>query len=477
MPTTEHSGTGSTSQPARDWALDEVTFHALVDAAPDGIVMADDEGQILFANRQAELLFGFGRDELVGRSVDGLLPERLQHVHAAHRSRYRAEPRLRAMGAGLVLFGRRTDGTEFPVEISLSPLRAEAGARVVAVIRDVTARVAAEAEQRMVREALDATRDGVLILEADTLRFTYANEGAVAQVGYSRDELVEMTMLDVAPEFTEHTLRDLLEPMTRGEQSSIMFTTVHRHRDGSDVPVEILMQAIPGDDGVPTRYVKIVRDVRERMQTEERLRRAEQHLRIVEDRERIARDLHDVVIQKLFAAGMTVQRVAARSAEPEHGARLDTVVDELDDTIREIRSVIFGLQSDLRDSSGVRADVLRICDDHRDALGFEPRIRFEGPVDAMSERVAAELLPAVREAISNVSRHAEASAVELTIEHAGDFVTLRVVDDGCGLPATVSWGNGIHNLSERATRLGGRCLVSARPEGGTALEWQVPNRA
>jgi len=476
MPSTEEQqGTALSSSEALGAALDDAMLHALVDAAPDGILMADEDGNILFANHQAEELFGYDPGGLCGRSVDDLLPDRLRQVHRAHRTRYRAEPRLRTMGAGLMLFGRRTDGTEFPVEISLSPLSSDAGMRVVAVVRDVSERVEAETADREVREALDATRDAVLVLDADTLRFTYANEGAVEQVGYSHDELARMTMLHIAPEFTDRSLHELIEPLASGESTSIVFTTVHRHRDGTDIPVEILMQAIPGPDGTPIRYVKIVRDVRERIETEQRLQRAEQHLRVVEDRERIARDLHDIVIQKLFACGMTVQSVAARSDDSEPARRLNSVVDELDETIREIRSVIFSLQSDTRDTPGVRADVLRILDDHHDALGFEPRIRFDGPVDAMREEVAAELLPAVREAISNVARHADASSAEVSIENTGDFVTLRVLDDGRGLPSTVATGgNGLRNLTERANRLGGRCLVTARPDGGSSLEWQVP---
>ena len=216
--------------------------------------------------------------------------------------------------------------------------------------------------------------------------------------------------------------------------TSLVFTTVHRHRDGTDIPVEILIQAIPGESETPTRYVKIARDVRERLEAEERLHRAEQHLRVVEDRERIARDLHDIVIQKLFAAGMTIQGVAARTADPEHGRRLAGVVDELDETIREIRSVIFSLQTDAHDTYGVRAEVLRIIDEEREALGCEPRIRFDGPVDAMDERVAAELLPTLREALSNVAKHSGASSVEVVVD-SGEAVTLRVLDNGRGMPA------------------------------------------
>ncbi len=453
--------------------LEEHAVLALVDAAPDGIVMADENGRILFANRQAEELFGYQQRELLGRSVDDLLPDHLRRVHRAHRTRYRAEPRLRSMGAGLMLFGRRADGTEFPVEISLSPVAGDDGLRVVAVVRDVTERLVADAADREVRDALDATRDAVLVLDADTLRFTYANQGATEQVGYGRDELLQMTMLHITPEFTERQLRELLGPLVSGERSSLTFTTVHRHRDGTDLPVEILMQSVSGEDGTPKRYVKIVRDIRERLETEERLKVAEQHLRVVEDRERIARDLHDIVIQKLFAAGMTIQSVSSRTADAEHGHRLATVVDDLDDTIREIRSVIFSLHADAPDSMGVRAEVLRVADDERAALGFEPRIRFDGAVDSMDDRVAQELLPALREALSNVAKHAGASAVEIVVENAAE-VTLRVLDDGRGMPATLPSGHGIKNLTERAERLGGTCRVASRPDGGTMVEWKVP---
>ncbi len=446
----------------------------LVDAAPDGIVMADERGSILFVNRRTEELFGYGRQELLGRSVEELLPEPLRQVHRAHRTRYGAEPRLRSMGAGLMLFARRADGTEFPVEIGLSPLETSGGLRIVAVVRDVTERLTGEREQREVREALDLTRDALLILDAETLRFTYANDGASKQVGYTQDELLRMTMLHITPELTEREVRDLLGPLERGERVSLVFSTVHRHRDGTDIPVEIIIQAIPGDSDTPTKYVKIARDVRERLETEERLHQAEQHLRVVEDRERIARDLHDIVIQKLFAAGMTIQSVSARTADPVHGRRLAGVVDELDETIREIRSVIFSLQADAHDTYGVRAEVLRIVDDEREALGCEPRIRFDGPVDAIDERVAVELLPTLREALSNVAKHAGASSVEVVVD-CGEAVTLRVLDNGRGMPATLTEGNGLPNLSERAGKLGGRCRVWSRPDGGTALEWTVPN--
>ena len=467
-------------RPLSDVGLTDHTVWGLVDAAPDGIVLADENGQILLVNRKLEDMFGYDRGDLLGRSVDDLLPERLRQVHRAHRTRYRVEPRTRTMGAGLRLFGRCQDGSEIPVEISLSPLEAETGLRVVAVVRDISDRVREEAEARRVRETLDATRDAVLIFDADSWRFTYANQGAIDQLGYSREELLDMTMLHVAPEFNEAGMRALLEPFNEGEVSVSMFTTTHRRRDGTDLPVEIILQPAWIEDGSPRAFVKIVRDITERLEAEERLWHAEQDLRLFEDRERIARDLHDIVIQRLFAAGMSVQAVLSRTDDPTHSQRLGAVVDELDQSVREIRTAIFGLQADLQTVGGVRAELLKLAADQRPVLGFEPRVRFEGIIESIPDGVANQLLAILREALSNVGRHAHATKVDVSV-NVGHTVTLRVVDNGIGIADRAAdtlpdaeGGHGLRNAEQRAEALGGWCRVARSDRGGTVFEWAVP---
>ncbi|HZP29673.1 MAG TPA: PAS domain S-box protein [Acidimicrobiia bacterium] len=467
-------------RPLSDVELTDSTVWGLVDAAPDGIVLADEAGQIRLVNRKMEELFGYDRGDLLGRSVDDLLPDRLRQVHRAHRTRYRVEPRTRAMGAGLRLFGRRQDGTEFPVEISLSPLDTDAGLRVVAVVRDITDRVREEAESRRVRETLDTTRDAVLIFDADTWRFTYVNQGAIDQLGYTHDELLDMTMLHIAPEFNEAELRALLEPFNQGEISVSMFTTTHRRRDGTDVPVEIMMQPAWTEDGRPRAFVQVVRDVSERLEAQERLWRAEQDLRLFEDRERIARDLHDIVIQRLFAAGMAVQAVLSRTDDPTHSQRLASVVDELDQSVREIRTAIFGLQADLQTVGGLRAEILKLTSDQRPLLGFDPRVHFEGIIESIPDAIGNQLLAILREALSNVARHANASTVHVTV-NVGRVVVLRVVDNGVGVSDAdgttqpdAEGGNGIRNALQRAESLGGWCTIKRGEHGGTVFEWSVP---
>jgi PAS domain S-box-containing protein len=324
--------------------LEAVVASALVDAAPDGTVMVDEQGQILFVNRQLEELFGYGRDDLVGHPVEVLLPEGLRQSHRADRIRFRAEPRIRPMGAGQWLFGRRRDGVEFPVEVSLSPLRMRAGLRVIAAVRDITQRMATEAETREIRRVVDATRDAVLMFDRETLRFTYVNQGAIGQLGYSRDELLTMTLLEIDPAFIESEYWAIIARLSAGE--SYTYITVHRRKDGTDIPVEAMLQHPAADrPGGPGWIVLIARDMTERLEVERRAQAAEREVAVLEDGLGIVRDLHDRVIQRLFAAGLGIEAIRGRVSDQLTTELLQQVVGDLDGTIRELRLSIFELGS------------------------------------------------------------------------------------------------------------------------------------
>jgi len=453
--------------------LDEIVASALVDAAPDAIVMVDEQGQILLVNRQMEQLFGYGRAELIGQDVELLLPEALRQSHRAHRTRFRAEPRTRSMGAGLALFGRRRDGAQFPVEISLSPLRTDAGLRVIAAVRDITERLLAEAEAREIRRVVDATRDAVLMFDRDTLRFTYVNQGAIDQLGYSRDELFAMTPLHIKPALTEAEYRALIAGLAPGQ--SYTYTTVHRRKDGRDIVVEAVLQH-PAEDrpGGSVWMVSIARDMTDRLEAERRTQEAERGMAVLEDRQRIARDLHDRVIQRLFAAGLGIEAISGRVLDPLAAERLRHIVADLDDTIRELRSSIFELGS-VAVAHSLRAKVIDVCSEERTALGFDPSVRFEGPVDTIEQTLGDQVLSVLREALSNVARHAHASSTRVSVV-VGDHLVLRVEDDGIGLGDAPhrQGGNGLGNMAARAEKLGGTCDLKPASPSGTTLEWRVP---
>lgn len=202
----------------------------------------------------------------------------------------------------------------------------------------------------------------------------------------------------------------------------------------------------------------------------------EQRVALLEERDRIARDLHDLVIQRILGAGFGLQRLATRCAQRELTRELLVFVDDLDTTIREIRATIFALHMpSALDAVGLRARVLAATNEAADPLGFEPHVRLEGPIDGtVPDDTAAELLAVLREALSNVARHARATRVEVHLRaQAGASLTLLVTDNGDGL-ATPTRSSGLANMAERAARLGGTFRTTSGAGAGTAVEWCVP---
>ncbi|WP_328888128.1 sensor histidine kinase [Streptomyces sp. NBC_00316] len=212
--------------------------------------------------------------------------------------------------------------------------------------------------------------------------------------------------------------------------------------------------------------------------------RDRERLAVYEDRDRIARDLHDLVIQRLFATGMLLESAQRRSDVPEVRTGVGRAVDELDVTIQEIRTAIFALQPEPAEApSGLRTRVLREINMAAVPLGFKPSHRFLGPVDSLvGELTGKNLIAALREALSNAFRHAEASLIDVVVDATAalpdgrDAVRLSVADDGVGIPEG-SRRSGLRNLARRAESLGGSSWFGpgiGEGGGGTTVVWEAP---
>ncbi|NNE10988.1 MAG: PAS domain S-box protein [Ilumatobacter sp.] len=339
-----------TVEPGRAVASEGIAGYAL-DAAPDGVIVVASGGVIVYANEAMNALVG-GDGPVTGRHVDELVPDAVRGQHADLRRRYEDAPTRRPMGSGLELSMRRADGTELPVEISLSPYDGADGLYVVGVVRDVA----------------------------------------------------------------------------------------------------------------------------ERRENQRRLAAADRQVALLSERERIGRDLHDVVLQRLYGTGLTVQAIGA-GLDSEAAARLDGVIDEIDRIIAEVRTIVFTLgNSSGRGNLGQElADV--IAQSSR-VLGFSPALRMEGPVESvLSDEIRVEMIASLREALGNVARHAGAHAVDVRIAVVHGSLELVVLDDGVGPPddpAELSGGHGLTNLQTRAAVLGGTCVLMRRDVGGAALRWTAP---
>ncbi|MFJ3980915.1 sensor histidine kinase [Streptomyces fungicidicus] len=212
------------------------------------------------------------------------------------------------------------------------------------------------------------------------------------------------------------------------------------------------------------------------MELAERRQDAEQ-IAVLEDRDRIARDLHDLAIQRLFATGMTLQSAGRFIEHKEASERVLRAVDDLDETIKIIRSTIFGLRAPTgpgAGGTGLRARAVRVVGEAAPVLGFPPSVRMEGLIDTQVSREAADHAVAVlSEALTNVARHARADRAEVILETDGRELRLTVEDNGVGIPAG-GRRSGLRNMAERAEQLGGTLDVTGSAGGGTRLLWRVP---
>ncbi|MFJ8758089.1 GAF domain-containing sensor histidine kinase [Streptomyces cyaneofuscatus] len=210
------------------------------------------------------------------------------------------------------------------------------------------------------------------------------------------------------------------------------------------------------------------------MELAERRRDAEQMV-LLEERDRIARDLHDLAIQRLFATGMTLQSAGRFIDHPEASERVERAVDDLDETIKIIRSTIFGLRSDVSGTGeSLRARTVRAVADAAAALGFSPSLRKEGLLDTQVSRpVADHVLAVLGESLANVARHARATRVDVILQTDGRQVAPTVSDNGVGIDAG-SRRSGLRNLTDRAEECGGTLELSSPEAGGTRLVWRVP---
>ena len=203
-------------------------------------------------------------------------------------------------------------------------------------------------------------------------------------------------------------------------------------------------------------------------------RRQSEQLAVFEDRDRIARDLHDLVIQRLYATGMSLQGMVSLIGAPELASRINIAVDALDETIREIRSSIFALQ--IRHEGkppGLRLRILQVSDEMTGLLGFPPALQLDGRLDDdVPDDVSEHLLSALREALSNAARHSGASKVDVTVRANGEL-SLTVRDNGSGIKQ-VDRRSGLGNLEQRAIKLGGTLRIDPAAGGGTELDWRVP---
>jgi len=245
---------------ASSGAESTIVAEALLEAAPDAMVITAGDGRIVRVNSQTERLFGYSREELVGQPIEVLVPERFRGLHPAHRAAYAGEPRPR-MAARPELFGLRKDGTEFPAEISLSPVTTGQGLLVMSAVRDITERLRLIEARTRLGAIIDSTEDAILSKSLDGT-ITSWNAGAEHLFGYTAEEIVGRSVTVLFPPGREDEERSILERVRQGLAVN-QLETVRRRKDGTDIDVSVTISPLRSIGGQVIGASKIARDITE----------------------------------------------------------------------------------------------------------------------------------------------------------------------------------------------------------------------
>ena len=476
---------------------------AVLSASADAVVVVDPDGAIVLSSAAVTDLFGYLPEELVGEPIELLVPDGARGEHVTHRKRFLEASRARHMGTGLQLYGRTRAGVEVPIDVSLAP--AEVGGRryVAAFVRDASERVR---NVRQLESVVEVTRQllaGASLEETVSLILRRAGELAGAPVVWLATEVggeLEITaaigpgserllgthlsavtsrsakvLASGEPDFVDDIVTAANVPPNAAELDlgpAVYLPLAGEHQPAGVLVVARARSAPPFEDGAvqAVRLFSVAAAVALALgDTRHQLER----LRLIEEDERIARDLHDTIVQRAFAVGMSLEAVR-RLADGPVLERIDAAVQGLDDMIRDLRNAIFRLSHPL-EAASARGLLRELADELGGQLGFPPRLAFRGSIDAaVRGELSGELLAVTREAVSNVARHARASEVDVEVSVDDGWLVLAVTDDGVGIPDVPNAGNGLANMAQRAERLGGTFQVSAALPRGSTLTWRVP---
>jgi len=452
----------------------------VVEGAPNAMLMVDERGLIALVNSQTERLFGYKRTELLGQTIEMLVPARFRGPHPGLRDGYLHDPEERTMGAGRELFGLRKDGSEVPVEIGLNPINIADRRFVLASIIDITQRKLAEtayqSSERRYAELVEQALEGIMVRKP-TGKIIFANHMLCSMLGYSRAEFLCMSIWDIVVPEDADTIEQV-QQLNKG--GSLRLEKRMRHKDDRSVHVEVSARRL--SDG---NLQSTIQDVSERKQAEERAGVYMEELRFMSrrlleahenERRAIARELHDEVGQALTATNIKLQELARQAGTGPMAANAADAAAIVSQLLQQVRQLSLNLHPSVLDDLGLAA-AFRWCVRTRAAHdGIEIVLDVPEDIPRFPTLIENTLFRVFQESLSNVLRHAQAKHLTVSLRYEDGSLKLLVQDDGRGFDpdtarthAMMGTSLGVIGMQERMRLAGGKIVIESKPGAGTQI--------
>jgi PAS domain S-box-containing protein len=486
------------AQNGRPTYIEEHRLESLLEIAPDAMLIIDHAGRVVHANTLTERLFGYHAKELLGCPIENLIPERFRKEHRGHRADFSTQPRVRPMGAKLELFGLRKDGTEFPVEISLSPIETEKGLLVASAIRDIGERHRIITERKIAEHELlelnRALKDQTALLQSrEELLRTFVKNAPVGVAMFDRD----MRYLQVSDRWCEDNSLDSSQIVGRSHYEIVpdlpdRWKEIHRRglegetlradedrwdRDGHTRWIRWEIRPWWNLETMPGGILLLAEDITHRKQMEEALSDMTRKLVQAQEQERtrIARELHDDINQRLAMLVIGLGQLQGNPSE------IRSRVQELRKQTTDISNDVQALSHDLHHSKleylGVILGMKSWCHEFGERQGLQ--IEFKCPESQMSlpPEVGLCLFRVLQEALHNAARHSGVKRFDVQLREDSGEIHLLVSDLGRGFDletAVQGRGLGLTSMQERIRLVNGMIEIQSKPMVGTTVHVSVP---
>jgi two-component system sensor histidine kinase UhpB len=480
--------------PYFEFPMNTQDLQKILDSLPDPVVLTDRHGIIVRVNARIKDVFGYEPDELIGKEIEILVPEDRRTKHHNEREAYGQIPNSRPMGGNLTLMARARDGTEIPVEISLSPYETSDGIRIISVIHDMSVHARLEKSihesENRYRSLVDLSPEAIIVHTLGDI--VYANDAAARLLSVpSRDELIGKSFLGFIPSpYLEEVKRRIQSVPVPGQRREPLLVKTARS-DGQTCYLEAISGHV-SYGGKPAAQV-IIRDITDRILAEDELKESREQLRSLStylqsaresERTAIAREIHDELGGFLTAIKLELALFDDALELPDSPdkqeaikRKLDAIASLVDDTVKSMRVIITELRPVLLESLGLSPAIEWLAEDFQRRTGITCGVTIEQGEHTPDPERATAVYRIFQETLTNVARHSGASLVDARLTCHDGMLTLIVSDNGKGISEEQirnSRSFGLVGMRERAIPFGGTVTIQGLAGKGTTIEVRIP---